>query len=136
MSGKNIDYFYLSPKEEAAMKVLWATDKALSASEIAEEIPNRTWPASSIQSILRKLEKKNAIKVTSITKLGKSYGRLFRPGLTANEYATIQFTRYYQTNKQDSFSILSSLLGNATINKNELFKTLHSFLDKYEKEDR
>ena len=92
------EYFCLSPKEEAAMNVLWNTEDALSASEIAAKIPNRNWPSSSIQSILRNLEKKNAIKVESITKLGKSYGRLFRPTLTANEYAAMQFQRFFRKN--------------------------------------
>lgn len=36
-------YFYLLPKEEQTMKVLWQTEAALSASEIAERIPNRNW---------------------------------------------------------------------------------------------
>lgn len=63
MSEKKIEYFYLSPKEESAMKVLWATDEELSASEIANRIPNRNWPASSIQGILRSLEKKMRLKL-------------------------------------------------------------------------
>lgn len=134
MSLTKIEYFYLSPKEEAAMKVLWGTDQELSASEIADKIPNRAWPASSIQSILRGLEKKGAIKVAAITKLGKSYGRLFRPALSSNEYVTMQFGRYYQANKKDCFSMLSSLLGNTFSDKEEVIGTLHALIEKYEKE--
>ena len=92
--------FFLTSKEEAAMKVLWASDTPLSATEIAEGIPDRTWPTSSIQSILRTLEKKKAIEVAEITKIGKSYGRLFRPTISANEYAIMQFDRYYQGDDQ------------------------------------
>ena len=33
------DFFYLPPKEEETMKVLWSTKDALSASEIADRIP-------------------------------------------------------------------------------------------------
>lgn len=136
MAKKKQEYFYLSPKEEAAMKVLWNTDDALSASEIAERIPNRTWPASSIQSILRSLEKKNAIRVDAITKLGKSYGRLFRPTLSANEYAAMQFNRYYQSEKKDCFSMISSLLGNTTAEKDEVIEALQALIDEYgEKEN-
>lgn len=135
MSKKKQEYFYLSSKEESAMKVLWNTDDALSASEIAERIPNRTWPASSIQSILRNLEKKNAIRVDAITKLGKSYGRLFRPTLSANEYATMQFNRYYQSEKKDCFSMISSLLGNTTAEKDEVIKALHALIDEYEEKE-
>lgn len=135
MSEKKLEYFYLSPKEEAAMKVLWDTNEELSASEIANRIPNRNWPASSIQGILRSLEKKKAVKVTSITKIGKSYGRLFRPALSSNEYAAMQFHRYYQDSKDGSFSMVSSLLGNTLNNKDEVIEMLHALLEKYEEED-
>ena len=133
MPKKKRNYFYLAPKEELAMKVLWDTDEALSASAIAERIPDRSWPASSIQSILRGLEEKGAIKVDAITKLGKSYGRLFRPMLSANDYATMQFERYYQNGKANCFSLMSSLLGNTHAEKEEVIDALHALLDEYEK---
>lgn len=99
------------------MKVLWEAGDALSASEIAERIPNRNLPATSIQRIPHNLEKKNAIRVDAITKLGKSYRRLFRPTLSVNEYAVMQFGRYYQSGKSDCVSIVSSLLENTSANK-------------------
>ena len=133
MRKKKRTYFYLAPKEELAMKVLWDTDEALSASAIAERIPDRSWPASSIQSILRGLEEKGAIKVDAITKLGKSYGRLFRPMLSADDYATMQFERYYQNGKANCFSLMSSLLGNTHAEKEEVIDALHALLDEYEK---
>ena len=133
MPKKKRNYFYLAPKEELAMKVLWDTDEALSASAIAERIPDRSWPASSIQSILRGLEEKGAIKVDAITKLVKSYGRLFRPMLSADDYATMQFERYYQNGKANCFSLMSSLLGNTHAEKEEVIDALHALLDEYEK---
>lgn len=135
MPKKKSNYFYLVPKEELTMKVLWDTDEALSASEIAERIPNRTWPASSIQSILRGLEEKNAIKVDSITKLGKSYGRLFRPVISANDYAAMQFERYYENGNASCFSLMSSLLENTKSDKDEIIEALHTLLDEYEKKE-
>lgn len=126
------DYFFLSAKEEAAMKVLWASEKALSATQIAEKIPNRSWSASSIQNILRSLEKKNAIRVESIAKIGKSYGRFFVPTISANEYATMQFSRYYQDSKKDCFSMINSLLGNTNTKKEEAVEVLQALLKEYE----
>ncbi len=134
MKTNNHKYFYLPPKEEAAMKVLWDTEEALSASEIAERIPDRNWPASSIQAILRNLVKKNAIRVDSITRLGKSYGRLFRPVLSANEYAAMQFGRYYQNGKADCFSMMSSLLGNISTGNDEILEALQNLIKEYENE--
>lgn len=136
MSEKNgnKNYFFLTSKEEATMKVLWAIDKPLSATEIAEGIPDRNWPVSSIQSILRTLEKKQAIEVAEITKLGKSYGRLFRPILSANEYISMQFDRYYQSGNNDNISLISSLLGKMTNNKDDIVDTLQTLLDEYTEE--
>ncbi len=135
MSDKIIEYFYLPPKEEAVMRVLWDTEEALSASEIAEKIPNRTWPASSVQNILRNLESKNAIKIDSIVKLGKSYGRLFRPTLSANDYAAMQLNRYYQSNEKDCFSMVSSLLGNTFSKTEKAIDILQSLIKEYEKKE-
>lgn len=128
------DYFILSTKEEAAMKVLWNSERPLSATEIAEAIPDRTWPTVSIQNIIRSLEKKQAIKVEEITKLGKSYGRLFGPTLSANEYATMQFQRYYQKDKDNNYSVLSCLLGSDEVDKENIVQVLETLLSKY-KED-
>lgn len=128
---KKPDYFILTNREEEAMKVLWTVDHPLSASEIAELIPNRNWPATSIQGILRSLEKKGAVYVSQITKLGKSYGRLFRPSISSNDYAAMQFERYYQTDKGDAFSMLSALLGNTDFKNDDIEKALKDLLKKY-----
>lgn len=116
-----------------ALKVLWNSDKPLSASEIAERIPNREWPAASIQSILRSLEKKKAIEVAEITKLGKSYGRLFRPAISANDYVAMQFQRHYQADSGDQLSFISSLLGQNK-NKKDVVTALRELLKEYEEE--
>jgi len=133
MPKRKQEYFYLLPKEEMAMKVLWDTEEALSASEIAERIPNRTWPATSIQSILRGLEEKKAIKIDSITRLGKSYGRLFRPLLSADDFAAMQFLRYYQNGKSNCYSVFSSILKNIDAEKEEVIEALQTLLDEYKK---
>lgn len=134
-TNKKPDFFYLLPKEEETMRVLWSTDEALSASEMAARIPDRTWPASSIQGILRSLESKGAVKIDSITKLGKSYGRLFRPALSANEYAVMQFNRYYQesdNSRASCSSMVSSLLGSTHIQKNDIIDALQDIIKEYE----
>lgn len=132
---KQEGYFFLkNQKEELIMQVLWESEKPLSATEIAERIPNRNWPASSIQSILKGLEKKNAIRVSKIDKIGKVYGRFFEPTLSANEYATMQFSHFYQHDEKNYFSVISSLLGNSSDNKEEIIETLEALLDEYKGE--
>lgn len=125
--------FFLTSKEEEVMRALWTSTKPISATEIALRIPNRKWPASSVQSIIRSLEKKNAIIVDKITKIGKSYGRLFRATVTANEYAVMQFNRYYDN---ENSILLSDLLGK-TRNKEDVAvsaDSLQEMLNKFMEE--
>ena len=135
MRKKNQEYFNLLPKEELVMKVLWDTEDALSGSEIAERIPNRDWPAASIQNILRSLEKKNAIRVDAITKLGKSYGRLFRPTISADEYAARQFERYYNNGKKAFSSLVLTLIDKTSVGKEEIVQTLQDIMETYDKRE-
>lgn len=106
---KNIS-FYLSEKEEKVMRTLWSSDKPLSAKEIASEI-NCEWADKSIQSIIRKLESKGAIEVADIVKVYKSNARLFKPTISSDEYAIVQFDKYYNHDKKIPF-ILSTLVQN------------------------
>ena len=135
MRKKNQEYFNLLPKEELVMKVLWDTEDALSGSEIAERIPNRDWPAASIQNILRSLEKKNAIRVDAITKLGKSYGRLFRHTISADEYAASQFERYYNNGKKAFSSLVLTLIDKTSVGKEEIVQTLQDIMETYDKRE-
>lgn len=94
MAKKRENSFYLNEKEGKAMKALWSAGKPLSATEIARYI-DEEWAGKSIQNIIRTLEAKNAIEVAKITKIGKTYGRLFRPAISGEEYAVNQFKRFY-----------------------------------------
>lgn len=128
-------FFYLPAKEEEVMKVLWDNKEPLCASEIAKKIPDRSWPASSIQGLLRSLQDKGAIEIDCITKLGKSYGRLFRPSLSANEYVAMQMDRYYKPEddgKKSCSFMVSSILGNSGIGKEDIINVLQDIIKEYE----
>lgn len=126
-------YFFLTQKEEEAMKVLWASEEPLSGAEIAERIPGRTWPPASIHNILRVLQKKQAIEVAEIKQIGKVYGRLFRAALTPNEYAVMQFRRFNEYSNENNSLLISALLGDKVkIEKHkEVSQMLEALLDKY-----
>lgn len=128
MSNSNKVSVYLNEKEESVMRVLWNSETPLSASEVANRI-GLEWALKSIQNIVRKLEAKNAIEVAEITKLGKTYGRLFRATITAEEYAVMQFNRFYDKDKDISL-ILSALTGDQEENP-ELSKDLKQLMKKY-----
>ena len=128
---KNIKSFYLNQKEEQVMKVLWSSDTPLSATEIANRIDS-DWAKKSIQNIIRKLESKKAIEVAEITKIGKTYGRLFRPTISSDEYAVMQFNNFYKGDNEVPF-ILSALTGNKK-KSSALAKELKELMEKYKEE--
>lgn len=127
----NIKSFYLNQKEEQVMKVLWESDTPLSATEIANRIDS-DWAKKSIQNIIRKLESKKAIEVAEITKIGKTYGRLFRPTISSDEYAVMQFNNFYKGDNEVPF-ILSALTGNKK-KSSALAKELKELMEKYKEE--
>ena len=127
----NIKSFYLNQKEEQVMKVLWESDTPLSATEIANRIDS-DWAKKSIQNIIRKLESKKAIEVAEITKIGKTYGRLFRPTISSDEYAVMQFNNFYKGDNEVPF-ILSALTGNKK-KSSALAKELKELMEKYKGE--
>lgn len=119
---------YLTEKEIQAMQALWESDVPLSATDIANKI-NSDWAKKSIQNITRKLEKKGLIEVAEITKLGKTYGRLFKPTITSEEYAINQFNIFYKKDSEIP-ALISALVGNKSTNK-EFTDTLKKLVDKY-----
>lgn len=127
----NINSFYLNQKEEQVMKVLWESDTPLSATEIANRIDS-DWAKKSIQNIIRKLESKKAIEVAEITKIGKTYGRLFRPTISSDDYAVMQFNNFYKGDSEVPF-ILSALTGNKK-KSSALAKELKELMEKYKEE--
>jgi len=122
---------YMNEKEEQVMRILWGTDESLSAAEIARRI-NTEWAIKSIQNIIRKLQSKGLIEISEITKIGKTYGRLFRPTVSSDEYALIQFNRFYNKKSKIPF-ILSALIGNDD-NDSELSKSMEEIIKNYKEE--
>ena len=76
--------FNLSEKEEQVMKVLWKNNTPMSATEIANCI-GTDWAKKSIQNIIRKLESKEAIEISEITKIEKTYNVVCRPTVSSDE---------------------------------------------------
>lgn len=88
----------LTKKEEEIMTVLWKqweyNQTALTASEILEASPNRTWKTASLHLLINALLKKGVIEVQEFKKLknNKNYARTFRPTLNQYDYIWKQMT--------------------------------------------
>ena len=83
---KNIKKIQPSTRELEVLETLWKADKALSATEIVELSPDRTWKESTIHILLKSLEKKSLIKVDGFSQTTTNIAKMFSPSLTANEF--------------------------------------------------
>lgn len=132
MRDNNLKDFHFSEKEEVIMKVLWEADKPLGVSAIIELISEYKWASTSTHNIIKKLHEKHAIEVCEIVKISKTFGRLYKPTISAHEYAMLQFNKY--CNKENiATSLISALMNNKDTNA-ELEKSLEELLNKYKEE--
>ena len=76
----------LTKSELEIMDVLWASDVALSRSDLLERSEEKSWKDSSIHILLNGLLQKGAIKESGYVKRSKTYGRTFLPSMTREAY--------------------------------------------------
>lgn len=122
--------FYLSEKEEQVMLALWGSDKPLSATDIANIIDTE-WAHKSIQNTIKKLYDTGLIKISTIAKVSKTYGRFFSPTVTKEEYSQMQLERVYKDNSVLSLAL--RLIGKKNTSS-EFSDKLQKLLDEYGEE--
>ena len=132
MRDNSLHDFYFSEKEEIIMKALWGADKPLGVGEIIESISQYKWASTATHNIVKKLHEKQAIEVCDVVKISKTYGRLYKPTISAHEYAMLQFNKYCDK-ENIATSLISALLNNKNANV-ELEKSLEELLNKYKEE--
>ena len=76
----------LTKSEMEIMDVLWDSDKPLSRSDLLDRSEEKTWKDSSVHILLNGLLQKGAIQEAGLVKRSKTYGRVFLPALTREEY--------------------------------------------------
>ena len=78
------------------MDVLWGSDRPLSRADLLARSEEKTWKDSSVHILLNGLLQKGAIQEAGLVKRSKTYGRIFAPTMTREEYfaATIFSHRY------------------------------------------
>lgn len=76
----------LTKSEMEIMDVLWASDAPLSRSDLLACSDGKTWKDSSVHILLNGLLKKELIHEAGLVKRRKTYGRLFAPSMTREEY--------------------------------------------------
>ncbi len=76
----------LTKSELEIMNVLWEAGRPLTRGEILELSVDKKWKDNSIHILLNRLLTKGAIGEGGFTRSGKSYGRLYEPQLSGEEY--------------------------------------------------
>lgn len=98
----------LTKSEMEIMDVFWGSEKPLSRSDLLERSEEKTWKDSSVHILLNGLLQKGAIRETGLVKRSKTYGRVFSPTMTREEYfASTVFSHRHQP---DIVGLMEALL--------------------------
>ena len=76
----------LTRSEMQIMDVLWESDQPLSRADLLAHTEGKSWKDSSVHILLNGLLQKNAICEVGFVKRSKTYGRVFAPTMTREEY--------------------------------------------------
>lgn len=76
----------LTRSEMEIMDVMWAAGAPLSRSDLLARSEGKTWKDSSVHILLNGLLQKGAIQEAGLVKRSKTYGRVFTPTLSREEY--------------------------------------------------
>lgn len=76
----------LTRSEMEIMDVLWDAGQPLSRADLLERAEEKTWKDSSVHILLNGLLAKEAIREAGLVKRSKTFGRIFVPTMTREEY--------------------------------------------------
>ena len=80
------DEMELTRSEMEIMDVLWDAGQPLSRSDLLDRAEEKTWKDSSVHILLNGLLAKEAIREAGLIKRSKTFGRIFAPTMTREEY--------------------------------------------------
>lgn len=120
----------LTKSELAVMEVLWQAGRPLSKTEILTMSENKTWKDSYIHLMLKSLLEKKAIVEAGRVRTGKTFGRLFSPKISCEEY----YAKNVFNGGKERLPILFSALVRSEDLSPELIDQLEEMLEKRKKE--
>ena len=87
----------LTKSEMQIMDVLWESGRPRSRADLLGKSEEKSWKDSSVHILLNGLLQKEAICEVGFVKRSKTYGRMFSPAMTREEYfASTIFSHRYQ----------------------------------------
>lgn len=108
----------LTRSEMEIMDVLWGSSVPLSRADLLERSEEKTWKDSSVHILLNGLLQKGAIQEAGLVKRSKTYGRVFAPTLTREEYFAA--TIFSHRHKPKIVPLFAALLGREDITQEDL----------------
>lgn len=98
----------LTKSEMEIMDVLWEADKPLPRADLLSRSEEKTWKDSSVHILLNSLLQKKAITEAGLVRRSKTYGRVFAPTMTREEYFAM--TIFSHRHKPDIVGLIDALL--------------------------
>ena len=108
----------LTKSEMEIMDVLWDAGKPLSRADLLDRSEEKTWKDSSVHILLNGLLQKGAIVEAGLVKRSKTYGRVFLPALTREEY--FASTIFSHPHKPSIIGLFDALLRRDEITREDL----------------
>ena len=97
----------LTRSEMEIMDVMWESSVPMSRADLLARSEEKTWKDSSVHILLNGLLQKGAIQEAGLVKRIKTYGRVFIPTMTREEYfANTIFSHRYQPELTGLFAAL------------------------------
>ncbi|MCD7736903.1 MAG: BlaI/MecI/CopY family transcriptional regulator [Lachnospiraceae bacterium] len=110
------------------MDLLWNIDRPLTATEIVNLTPERTWKKSYIHLLINSLIKKNLIKSETLVRTGRNFGRAFVATTTREEFEIRQITNGKNFSQNSVKSLVSILL--ESVSDPDIFDELEQIIKK------
>ena len=108
----------LTKSEMEIMDVLWESGKPMSRADLLAKSDEKTWKDSSVHILLNGLLQKGAIQEAGLVKRSKTYGRVFSPTMTREEY--FASTIFSHRHKPNLVGLTKALLSRDDVTQNDL----------------
>jgi len=108
----------LTRSEMEIMDVMWESGVPMSRADLLARSEEKTWKDSSVHILLNGLLQKGAIQEAGLVKRIKTYGRVFSPTMTREEY--FANTIFSHRHKPEIVGLFAALLQRQEITDSDL----------------
>lgn len=108
----------LTKSELEVMDLLWSGRDLISRSDLLGDWEGKTWKDSSVHILLNGMLQKGIIREAGFVKRGKTYGRLFLPTMSREEYFAANI--FSHRHKPEIVALIRALLSREDITPDEM----------------